>query len=438
MKKVIILLIVLLLFCSAFFTKTAIPFPNHTEYSKGCIKPSLYSQEELDEQVMRYYDRWKERYITDVPQSDIPMKYVNFCFLPLEWLDQTIATVSEAHGYGMIILATMSGYDEKAREDFDAMFNYFKAFPSRGDKRLMSWKQLKVRDEQGNIIGVEDIDTGSSVSDGDLDIAYALLMADNQWGSYGEINYREEAQKLLDGIVEAEVHPEYNYLLLGDWSIIYDSQMEGTRPSDFLINHMTILTEADEKNSETWNKMRNETLKICDQIFKRNTPNCGILPDFVIRNEKGEYIPAPEFYLEAEFDGDYNWNSCRVPWRLPMDYIISGKIELYKQIQTMNEWIKKETEMNPLSINPGYYIINGETGKQIIRDWEVTDMSYIAPFAVSAMVDENNQEWLDNLWSCIISDEWENGIPFEENPYYPNTLRMLMMIVVSGNWWAPK
>jgi len=435
MKKFLLIASILLSLFVFCFSESAVPFPNHTEYTAGCIRPSLWTQEELDNHVREYYDMWKERYLTDVPNSEKSMKFVNFAFLDYDWLDQTVATVSEAHGYGMMILASMAGYDEKAKEDFDAMYNYFKSYPSVIDSRLMSWKQLKVKDAEGNLTGVKDVEDNDSVTDGDLDIAYALLMADKQWGSDGEIGYKQEALNILDGILDSEVHPEYGYLLLGDWSLFKNEKLDGSRASDYFINHMTFFSEIDEENSARWEKVRETTINICTEIYRNYSENCGLLPDFIVRTEDGKYIPAEGEYLETEHDGDHNWNSCRVPWRIPLDYIVSGNSELLEQVQAMNSWIKEEAGMEPLKINPGYYILNGPAGTPIIRDWEGTDMSFVSPFAVAAMVGAENQGWLDNLWISIISDNWDTGTPFEESAYFPNTIRMLVMIIVSGNWW---
>ena len=45
----------------------------------------------------------------------------------------------------------------------------------------------------------------------------------------------------------------------------------------------------------------------------------GLLPDFLIPDGKGGYQPAPENYLEDVTDGQYGYNSCRIPWRIGMD-----------------------------------------------------------------------------------------------------------------------
>jgi hypothetical protein len=47
------------------------------------------------------------------------------------------------------------------------------------------------------------------------------------------------------------------------------------------------------------------------------------------------------------------------------------------------------------------------------------------------MLDPENQEWLDKLYSKILSSNINNG------GYYDNTLKLLSMITISGNYWVP-
>ena len=57
----------------------------------------------------------------------------------------------------------------------------------------------------------------NSAFDGDADIAYALLLADAQWGSTGIINYKAEALILITAILESTVGPQSRLPMLGDW-----------------------------------------------------------------------------------------------------------------------------------------------------------------------------------------------------------------------------
>ena len=72
----------------------------------------------------------------------------------------------------------------------------------------MAWRQL------GSCASSSD---RNSASDGDLNIAFGLLLAHMQWGSTGPINYRAEALKVLAAIRQHVIHPATDLVQMGDW-----------------------------------------------------------------------------------------------------------------------------------------------------------------------------------------------------------------------------
>jgi hypothetical protein len=46
------------------------------------------------------------------------------------------------------------------------------------------------------------------------------------------------------------------------------------------------------------------------------------------------------------------------------------------------------------------------------------------------MADGTHKPWLNKLWTTIA------GAPSEG--YYEDTIQLMAMIVMSGNWWAPE
>ena len=63
-------------------------------------------------------------------------------------------------------------------------------------------------------------------------------------------------------------------------------------------------------------------------------------------------------------------------------------------------------------------------------------MSFVCPFAVSAMIDKRNQPWLNNLWDCIIKLPFTSNVKDLEYGYFENTIKMLNLIIISGNYWS--
>jgi endoglucanase len=57
-----------------------------------------------------------------------------------------------------------------------------------------------------------------SAFDGDADIAYALLLADRQWGSKGAVAYRREAEQVMRAILRSTIGPRSHLPMLGDWT----------------------------------------------------------------------------------------------------------------------------------------------------------------------------------------------------------------------------
>jgi endo-1,4-beta-D-glucanase Y len=386
------------------------PFPQHVNYTAGTIIPNHLPQAQLDEATQAFYSQWKKRYIK--AGCGVGRYYV-FANADGTFDDPSTLTVSEAHGYGMVIVALMAGYDPQAKIIFDGLYRYYKDHPSGQNPYLMAWKQTK---ECKSTDGVD------SATDGDLDIAYSLLLADKQWGSAGSINYYQEALRAINAIMDADINPRTFTILLGDWSSPDESNYYyGTRPSDFMMSHLKSYESA--TGDARWTKVTDATYNLIATIQTKYSPVTGLLPDFV-ENINTSPRPARGNYLEVPNDGSYYYNSCRAPLRIATDYLLSGDSRSLAAMNKINSWLRTKTGDNPLKIRAGYQL-NGNN----IRGNNYFELAFVAPLGVAAMVAENNQQWLNDIWDAIVS------VPFAKGDYYGNSLKMLSIIVMSGNWW---
>jgi endo-1,4-beta-D-glucanase Y len=393
-------------------------FPQHTTYRKGIIKPNHISQAKMDKEVARLYKEWKVKYLKKNPYN-AAQYYV--WYSDGDWFkdgdddDKIAITVSEAHGYGMLITAFMAGYDKDAKTYFDGMYRYFRAHPSAINKDLMAWRQ---GEKDGKIIDISGVD---SATDGDMDIAYALLLADKQWGSEGEINYLAEAKKVIDAIMKDDVNQTYWNLKVGDWASGKDAEL--TRTSDYMMQHLKAFRDA--SGDSRWDKVIDKTYEIINYVYKNYSLKTGILPDFLVL-VKGKFVPPIGVALETEEDGYMGYNACRTSWRIATDYIMTGDNRAISQLNKLNKWVRNNTNNNPEKIYAGFKLdgtlIDG-------RDYE--DITFSSPFMVSAMVKSSNQKWLNDLW------DYNLKVKTEDDLYFGNTIRLLNSIVVSGNWWTP-
>src|SRR4051812_45122374 len=174
------------------------PFPQHATLLHG-VKPSNVSQTSMDNTVSNFWSTYKGRYIKSASTGGYYIAY------NLEGQGDTGAsTVSEAHGYGMVLCAYMGD-----KTHFDGMYTYYKNHPSQNNSKLMAWQQ----DTSFNNMNGAD-----SATDGDMDIAYSLLIADKQWGSAGTINYLQAATNMINAIMQSDVNQSQWTLRLGDWA----------------------------------------------------------------------------------------------------------------------------------------------------------------------------------------------------------------------------
>ena len=381
------------------------PFPQHIKYFSGTIKPNTVSQAELDHKVFDFYTQWKKQFVKTVkgkPQSFI-------------WFENkendNKQCVSEGQGYGMIITAFIAGQDVTTKETYDDLFRYYRAHHSSKSKYLMAWAQTT---------NGKDLDK-TSATDGDMDIAYSLLLANKQWGDGGTINYLNEAKAMIGAIMQYEI----NHIT---WSVLLSDAVEndskdyyGMRSSDFMPSHFKAFERV--THDERWQKVIDANYKLFNQLTTEYSPDAGLLPDFIVHTNKLPK-PAPPNFLESKYDGYYNYNACRVPWRIAVDYLLTGDKRSKAIADKINRWIRQTTDNKTDNLSAGY-TLSGDDIKG--RNFEA--LSFIAPFGVSAMVDNANQQWLNKLWDYLTT------FKLKDFDYYDNTIKLLDMIIISGNYW---
>ncbi len=381
----------------------AVPFGSHQfQYIAGTLRPTG-SVSTVDSQVVNYYNRWKAAFVKQncgngwyeiiSPDADHPY-------------------VAEAQGYGMVIIATMAGADSNARTMFDGMVKYMLAHPSVHNSDLLAAEQDST---------CQSVNGTDSATDGDLDVAYGLLLADRQWGSAGTYDYRQLAIRHINAIKANEVNSTTHLLRLGDWSMCCDSLYWTTRPSDYMLDHMRTFRAV--TGDGAWDTIIGAHQSLITNMQNQYAPGTGLLPDFVVTTDTTPK-PAPGQVLEDPNDGRYWWNSCRTPWRIGTDGITSGNSASLASARKMNSWIRSKTGGNPDSIAVGYTL----SGSAISSG---SEPAFFAPFAVAATTDAGSQAWLDALWTKMVNTS------FTSTDYYSTSIQLQVMIIVSGNYWIP-
>lgn len=377
------------------------PFPQHTNYSTNTINPTV-DQATMDATVINFYKQWRHRYLKTFNDS---MAYVHYT---LEYSVGDAISCSEGHGFGMLITVLMAGADSNAYNDFIKLYRWYDYHRSNINPNLMAWQQNK---------NGQNSNGPDSATDGDLDMAYALLLAHIQWGSDGLVNFLEEAKKMIEAIYSSDISSTYKLIELGDW-VSGGNYAKSTRPCDFMLDHLRTFQNI--TSNIQWAEVIDSTYNIINNIADSVT---GLLPDFAIYNE-GSFQACPPNFLEGPNDGDYYYNSCRAPWRIATDFIAYGDTTALSELKKLNRWIISSTNNRPSNIKGGYKL-DGTP----LNSW--SDMAFTAPFGVCAMVDNQNQQWLDDMWDQINEESISSGA------YFGNSIKILCLITMSGNWWTP-
>jgi len=388
-------------------------------------------------------------------------------------------TVSESHGYGMMILALMAGSEDRLdfndwlfggniRDYFDAMVRTMQGFPSarsRTTTSLMSWRLWGYSNAERDadlfhaannprgihVAGYRLIDgvrlapfrnegthlgaSGNSATDGDIDMLYALILADRQWGSDGAIDYMGIARRKLADFYRFCVHRDFRTLTLGDWATPGTTLGDATRASDFILSHLVTFRDVDPDRN--WQAVIDATLNVIWEI--RSYLNAqggafqnGLLPDFIVRQD-GRWVVPPGQILESQHDGRWHWNSVRVPWRMGTTYMLFGNMPVGNS--TLYDLIIAPLDnfarTRPGGFNIGTMNMNGtivgSPGPAMVRD-------FATPFVVTAAARGNHpNQWVDEFWGTRIPD----GMHHFQNNVYGDYFRLIALITASGNYWIP-
>jgi endo-1,4-beta-D-glucanase Y len=389
------------------------PFPQHVLYAPGKTKPNPVSQLQLDNDARALYTAWKSRYVVQMgTEPDGHPRY-----RVRAGRQASDPTVSEGQGYGLMLAALFAGYDANAQILFDGLWEFALDHASSIDARLMDWY---VPANEGS-----DPNGDDSAFDGDCDAAFALLLAEEQWGNGGRFDYHAEAARVLAGVLQSTIGPQSRLPMLGDWvdpnDVTYNQF--APRASDLMLDHFRAFQRW--SGSASWGQVTSASTACATAIVRHFSLSTALLPDFIVPTSPTNTTPkpAPPNYLEGPYDGDYSYNSCRVPWRLATDALINGNGLVLRVVRRNVMWLHNATAANPNAIRAGYHL-NGSP----LPGSNYFTTAFAAPFAVAAMTQPSEQTFLNALYDSVkASDE----------DYYEDSLSLLCMLVLTGNWWDP-
>lgn len=310
------------------------------------------------------YNEWKEEFVTHEGAGGHARVLQN---------KDRQTTVSEGQGYGMLLAI----YNNDP-ETFDKLWKYTKQYLN--DRGLMHWQI----DKTGVVIG------RNGATDGDEDIAFALLAAYKQWGMY-----EEDARAYIDAIFTHEVEAETYVLKPGDvWG---GSRI--TNPSYCAPAYYREFAEF--TGEENWLRV----LDTCYSIIKKaRNINTGLLPEWTTIDGGIAYD-----LTHNKNRDNFSYNAIRVPWRISVDWVWNRDPRAYSINDRMTNFFDNERKLYS-----GYTL----SGKPIVTYFDAT---FAAGIAAGSLASDNTK---------FREEMTERLIQTTSNSYYGATLRLLSLMLV--------
>ncbi|KFF07425.1 glycosyl hydrolase family 8 [Flavobacterium reichenbachii] len=354
-------------------------FPASTVYSYGIMAGTKNSQD-----AVTNYQLWKSNFVEKCNNARYRVKF-----------DTPSETVSEGIGYGMLLAVYATD-----KELFDGFWLYYK--DNVNSNGVMNWK----------INGCSGTHSPNGATDAELDVAFALIVADFQWGSTGSINYKNDAKSLITTIKLHEI--EANTFVLKPGDQFGGSQI--TNPSYFSPAYYRAFG-AFTNDVSFWNSVAAKSYTIINNNLTVNNAVGGLVSDWC--TAAGTYSSEAGIY---KYDGKtYNYDAVRTPWRIAVDYVWYGTADAKTYVKKSSDFVRVNLG-GTSNIKDGY----SQDGS-LVGQWH--NATFVGAFACAAMGGDN-QIHLNESYTDLKNLN-------EPNSYFNQTLKTLYTFLLTGNFYLP-
>jgi len=368
------------LLTAAVATAGQYPFPQNKKSPYGYTVPFATT-----DVIKSHYNTWKSTWY-DATKGWI--------YSP----EGTCSTVSEAIAYGMLITVYMD--DETM---FTKLYNTWTSNGGAGGG--MHWR-----------IGC-DGGTGSA-TDSDIDAALALVMASKQWNS---ASYLADAKTIIAWIEKND----FNGTQLkpgSQWNDAFNPSYAGL--ANFRLFEKVV--------GGNWGTHRSDVAK--DLLACQNSTS-GLVPDWCSWSSH-QPTKTSASVAQSEEAGFYD-DAARTPWRTAWAYYWYGDSDAKTFNSKIAKWLVPAT-MTASNVNSGYSWAGEPT---LTKKRNFTSSTFSGGLGLATAFDTENQDYknymetvyktLAKLESC--KDASACGTTDGGEKYYPSTLNLLYLLLMTGN-----
>eukprot|EP00808_Paulinella_micropora_P019481 g65235.t1 len=413
---------------------------------------------ESDPKLLRsMYWSWKDKYLKE---GECAPNTAHIQVGPAHQMQQESQSI--AQGYAMLLTAFFAGEDAQAQRVFDELFRFTRLF-SNPDSQLMHRRQVDCK----NIPWLSDMNQTEqdfrgkalegqiygSVTQADMDIAYALLLADAQWGGPDgvggtNINYRQEAAAITSSLFVRVVN-DNGVLLLGDWVKLYAHSahplLSATRTADFLPDHLRAFANVatDSAERQGWLELLDKYYVVFDKMIKEFSPARGLLPEYILWAD-GDPVQAPSGFENLANSHLYGAGAAQMSLRVGLDYLLHGEPKAQALLSTSVQWFAAHTYASSID---NELALRGREDELLFKSmnqstYQRSSVGTLGPLTVATLIESAStpsssstdsavRRYLDALVDAFISR------PFPNEDALADSIAILSALAFSGNWWSP-
>jgi endo-1,4-beta-D-glucanase Y len=289
---------------------------------------------------------------------------------------------SEGNAYMLLAAAYMND-----RTTFDAVLTFVKRFLNGNG--LQMW----------NLSVTDVVLDQNSATDAELDLALALLKAEQNWGG-GQ--YRALAVQIINRIMQHEVEVGTFVLKPGD---VFGGWHE-LDPSYFSPAYYPLFASV--TGDSRWNSVLQKT----HQIFNTVAPRfpSGLWPDWMTAT--GDPVATGRTY-------DYAYDATRIAWRLAVARAWHCNQHVLPRIKAIGNFFK--TLSGPQAVVDGYKVTGVPVG-------QYNNAAFVGPAAVASLF-LNDVTHRDKMVQHLLN--------MDDNHYYNDFIRFMSLLFISGKMTKP-
>jgi endo-1,4-beta-D-glucanase Y len=389
------------------------PFPQNRELSR-CAYPTNY----LNSDVTTAWAQFKTDTVVSagMDKDNLPMRRIKRTSSdPVNMYTPAMSTVSEGIAYAMLTAVFMGTKDDQSL--FDDLWRYSQAHLNGNG--LMNWA---IASDGSTVTGM------GGATDADEDIAFALLMADKQWGGKGSLksNYFDLAKSQINNIW---LHEIVDSKLAGPGDSWGPTNLwNNINISYFAPAYYKLFKVVD--SGHAWDAV---VTTVYDTILSpNNTLDKGALKPGNMNTTNG-LVPA---WCTSGGDSssagpfNYQYDSCRTPFRIALDWCWFGETRAQMYLQKISGFF---SGIGAANIVDGYDLNGNRHGQFFTGTGAPTlsqqSASFLGPAGVGAMVSSTYQTFITESYQRVATGQMKVG-----GAYYDESWAVMSLLMMTGNF----